>query len=159
MEFLGQFHPQIVHAPIALIIVGAAFELIGRAVGLDWWRKAAFAMLVVGVLGAWGGVISGKQAEEAAEKQTVPHEAIEAHEKPAQVTAWLGTAAVVARAVAGGAGGLKPLLGGLALVLHLLAAVGVGIAGYRGGELVFDHGAGVRAEARTPGVEPSGPHH
>jgi hypothetical protein len=33
---------------------------------------------------------------------------------------------------------------GLALLLHLAAATTVGIAGFRGGRRVFEHGAGVK---------------
>jgi uncharacterized membrane protein len=146
MEFPGAFHPQIVHTPIALIIVGAVFELIGRATDIDWWRKAAFAMLVIGVLGAGAAVLSGQEAGESAEHQGVAESAVDAHEDIAKVTLWIGIAAVLARALAGRAGRAKAAVGLLALGLHLAAAVTVGIAGYRGGKLVYEHGANVKVK-------------
>jgi uncharacterized membrane protein len=155
VDALAPFHPAIVHAPVALIITGALFELAGRALDRDWLRKAAFAMLVVGVLGAALAVLSGRAAEEGAKRQHVSHHAIEEHEEIAQLTLWLGLAAVVARAVAGRMGGARAAVAGLALLLHLAAAVTVGIAGFRGGVLVFEHGAGVKLGG-APVEDPAG---
>jgi uncharacterized membrane protein len=153
MGFLAQFHPQIVHGPIALIIVAALFELVGRFVGLDWWRKAAFALLILGVLGAGLAVLSGRVAGEAAEHQGVPEQAVDRHEEMAILTLWLGIGAVVARAVAGRSGPARPVVSGLALALHLATCVTVGVAAHRGGALVFEHGARVRVNGR-PVVTP-----
>ena len=144
MNALAPFHPAIVHTPIALIIVGALFELVGRALDSEWWRKAAFAMLIVGVVGAGVAVLSGRAAEEGAEDQGVAKHAIHEHEEIAQLTLWLGLAAVVTRALAGRVGSARAVVAGLALLLHLATATTVGIAGYRGGLLVFEHGAGVK---------------
>lgn len=144
MEALAPFHPAIVHAPIALIIVGAVFELMGRALDGEWWRKAAFAMLIVGVLGAGLAVLSGNEAGERAEHQGVAEKAVDAHEEVATLALWLGLGAVVTRAVAGRLGAGRAAVAGLALLLHLGAATAVGIAGFRGGRLVFEHGAGVK---------------
>ena len=144
MNALAPFHPAIVHTPIALIIVGAAFELAGRALDREWWRKAAFAMLALGVLGAGLAVLSGRAAEESVEDQGVAKHAIEEHEEIAQLTLWLGLGAVLTRALAGRFGAARAAVAGLALLLHLAAATTVGIAGYRGGLLVFEHGAGVK---------------
>jgi len=156
VELLGHFHPKIVHFPVALILAGAVFELIGRAVSLEWWRKAAFAMLIAGVLGAGLAVASGLQAEEPVEHQGVPDTAIEAHEEVALLTLYLGIAAVLARLLAGRLRGGRALVSGLALVLHLAAAVTVGIAAHRGGLLVYDHGAAVKIDGQPVR---SGPEH
>ena len=137
-------HPVVVHAPVALLIVSAVFELIGRATDGAWWRKAAFAMLIVGVLGAGVAVITGNEAGEAAEKQGVPEQAVDAHEDIAKWTLWIGIAAVLVRAAAGRAGAARGAVSSLGLLLHLTAAVTVSLAGYRGGKLVYEHGAAVQ---------------
>ena len=156
MQFLAPFHPQIVHGPIALIIIAALFEVVGRFVGLEWWRKAAFALLILGVLGAGLAVLSGKGAGQAAEKQGVSEHAVDEHEEMALVTLWLGIGAVLARALAGRAGRARAALAGLGLVLHLAAAVTVGIAAHRGGELVFEHGARVKVNGQPVVTPPPG---
>jgi uncharacterized membrane protein len=144
MDILGPFHPSIVHFPIVLILVAALFELVGRATDLAWWRKAAFAMLVLGTVAAWAAVWSGRGAEDPAEDQGVSHDAIHEHEDAGKIAAWLALGAVAVRAVAGRLGRAAPAAGALGLLLHLLAASAIGVAGYRGGRLVFEHGAGVR---------------
>ena len=145
MEPIGHYHPAIVHAPIGLIIVSALFELIGRATDIVWWRKAAFAMLVTGALAGTLAAFSGFSAEEAAaHDQGVPETPIERHEQAAIWTLAVGVAAIVTRASAPRMGSARPLVSAIALVLHLAAAVLVGVTGYRGGELVFENAAGVR---------------
>lgn len=146
-------HPVIVHTPIALILFSLLFDLIGRFTDLDWWRKAAFAMLVFGVLGAGAAVLTGTASEEQAERQGVPHEAIEAHEAAGILTLWLGVAAVLARWLATRPGPARGAIGALALVAHLLTAGALSVAGYRGGELVYEHGAAVKvAPPLAPGT-------
>jgi uncharacterized membrane protein len=152
MEALAPFHPAIVHTPIALIIVSAVFELMGRALDSEWWRKAAFAMLIVGVLGATLAVLSGTVAGDHAEHQGVSQEALDEHEEIATMALWLGLGAVVTRAVAGRLGAARAAVAGLALLLHLASATTVGIAGYRGGRLVFEHGAGVKVSGKLLAV-------
>ena len=155
MGFLAQFHPQIVHMPIALIIVALFFELVGRFVGLEWWRKAAFALLILGVLAAGAAVLTGRGAGHDAERQGAPEQAVDRHEDIALLTLWLGIAAVVARAVAGRTGRARPAVAGLGLALHLAAAVTVGVAAHLGGELVFEHGVRVKAHAQPTAAQPA----
>jgi uncharacterized membrane protein len=142
-----ELHPMIVHTPIALIIMALLFDIVGRLTDLVWWRKAAFAMLVVGVVGAGAAVLSGNAAEEPVEDQGVPEHAIEAHQEAGIITLWLGVVAVIARALAARWGGVRGAFSAVALVAHLLTAGAVGVAGIRGGQLVFQHGAGVKAPA------------
>jgi uncharacterized membrane protein len=148
MEFLAPYHPQITHGPVVLIIVGLLFELIGRALDREWWRKAGLAMLVFGAMGAVLSVLSGNAAGELAEKQGVPESAVDAHEEIAALTMWLGIAALVLRAAAGRLGRLKGVVVALALLVWLAAAVTVGVAAHRGGQLVFQHGAAVKVQGR-----------
>jgi len=148
MDFLAPFHPQITHAPIVLIIVAFAFEVAGRVFDRDWWRKAAVAMLVLGVLGAYLGVQSGEAASGGVEKQGVPEATVDAHGDLGKVALWLGLGALVARAVAGRMGPARSVVTGLGLTLHLASAIAVGIAAHRGAQLIFEHGAGVKLHGR-----------
>ena len=149
MDFLAPFHPQIVHTPVALIITGAVFELIGRTIDIAWWRKAAFAMLILGTLGAGLAVLSGEPASERAEKgQGVPEQAVDAHEDLGKLTWWIAAAAVLARMLAGRLKVARGPAAGLALMLHLAAAVTVAMAAHRGGVLVYEHAAGVRLHGK-----------
>jgi uncharacterized membrane protein len=161
MDFLAAFHPQITHTPIVLIIVSLVFDLLGRALDREWWRKAAFAMLVLGVLGAGTAVLSGLPAGETAEHHGVPEHAVDEHQDVGILTLWLGIATVVARLAATRLKSVRGALAGLALVLHVATAVAVGVAAHRGGALVFAHGAAVRvkgvAVSEQSGVQDSDP--
>ncbi len=156
MLFGIPLHPVIVHTPIALIVISLLFELVGRATDLDWWRKGAFAMLIVGVIGAGAAVLSGNASEEAAEHQGVPEHAIEEHQEAGLLTLWLGVAAVLARALAARQGPARGAIGALALVAHLLTVGAVAVAGYRGGDLVYGHGAGVHVEQQRGAAHEEG---
>lgn len=153
MEFLGPFHPQIVHTPIAMLLFSPLFMLVGRLTDSAWWRKAAVAMLVIGVVGAFAALQSGEPAGEHAERAGVPESAIEAHEAAAKAALLLGAGALVLLAVAGRVKPAKGALETVALLLQLGAAVAVGVAGHRGGILVYEHGANVRATAAAGGTQ------
>ena len=156
MEFLAPFHPQITHAPIVLIIVGFVFEIAGRLLDRDWWRKAAFALLILGVVSAYLSVQSGEAASAAVEKQGVPERTVDAHGNVGKLALWFGLGAVVARALAGRMGPARAAVSGLGLALHLVAAIAVGIAAHRGGQLIFEHGANVRVHGQLLRVGPPG---
>jgi len=149
MDFLALLHPQIVHTPIVMLIVGLAFELVGLATRKDWWRRAAFVMLLLGALGAGAAVLSGRPTGEVAERSGVPEQAVDTHEERAMVVLWLAVSALVVRAVAALLRRGRRLITALALALWLAAAVAVGLAAHSGGQLVFQHGAAVHAPARS----------
>ncbi len=148
LSFLGPFHPHIVHTPIVLLILSALLALLARLLDRDWLRKASVLMLVIGFVGAVLAEQSGKPAHRVPErKQGVPEEAIDAHQDAAGLTTRLAGGALVALGVASRVkGGFANALAGLALLLQIGAAVAVGVTGYRGGKLVFEHGANVSVD-------------
>jgi len=155
---LPPLHPLIVHAPIALINLSLVFELAGRALDSAWWRKAALALLVIGVVGAIAAVITGNEAGEHAEHQGVPEQVVDQHGDAGRVTMWFGLGALLAYAIATRAGRARGAVALLALGLQVMAAISVGIAGYRGGRMVYEHGAGVRVRGQlVPSDRPPQP--
>jgi len=150
LNFLGPFHPQIVHTPIVLIIFSAFFAVVGRLMDRDWLKKASVVLLVFGFLGAFLAVQSGKPAHRVPEhQQGVPEQAIDTHEMLGERTMYLSGLALLALFVASRLkGGVASAVGALALILQLLAAGCVGYTGYLGGKLVFDHGANVKVDGQ-----------
>ena len=67
MDFLAGLHPKIVHFPIALLSAYALLEIIGIVFKNEFLSKTAHLFLFLGVLGALAAVLTGNQAEEAAE--------------------------------------------------------------------------------------------
>jgi uncharacterized membrane protein len=151
MEWLAPYHPALVHAPIALLIVGFVFEVVGRLGGADWWRRAATALLILGTLGAGSAYLSGREAGERAEHAAIPEAPIDAHERAATGTLVVAVVAVLLRIGELTVARARPrMVGLLALLAYAAAAVMVGVTGLRGGELVFGHGAGVQVHAPSP---------
>jgi len=150
LSFLGQFHPQIVHAPIVLLIFSAFLALVGRLMDRDWIQKTSVVMLVFGFLGAFAAVRSGIPAHRVPEhQQGVPEQAIDTHEMLGERTMYLAGLALLALFVASRLkGGVASAVGALALILQLLAAGCVGYTGYLGGKLVYDHGANVKVDGQ-----------
>jgi uncharacterized membrane protein len=146
MDWIGQFHPQIVHTPIVLLIFSAFFSIVGWLFDRDWVRKASVLMLVFGFVGAYAAVQSGQVAHRVPEhQQGVPEHDIDEHAEAGHWTLYLAGAALVAVAVASRLKGTPATaIGALAVVLQLMAAAAVGVTGLRGGKLVYDHGAHVR---------------
>jgi uncharacterized membrane protein len=148
LNFLGPFHPQIVHTPVALLIFSAFFAILARLFDRDWLKKTAVLLLVFGFLGAFLAEQSGKPAHRVPERQQgVPEVAIDTHAAAAKYVTWTSGAALLALAVATRLrGGFASALSVLALVLQIMSAVAVGRTAYLGGKLVFDHGANVKVD-------------
>jgi uncharacterized membrane protein len=143
---LGQFHPQIVHTPVALLVFSAFFAIVGRLFDREWVRKASVLLLVFGFLGAYFAVQSGQVAHRVPEhQQGVPEKEIDEHAEFGRYTLWVSGAAVVAFAAATRlTGSAAAAVTMLAFILQLAAAALVGVTGYRGGELTFGYGANVK---------------
>ena len=150
LSFLGPFHPQIVHTPVALLIFSAFFALAARLFDRDWLKKTSVLLLVIGFLGAWFAEKSGGPAHRVPEhEQGVPEEEIDEHATAGKRTVQLAGGAIVAIAVASRLTGVAAsFFGGLGLALQVAAAVMVGIAGFEGGKLVYDHGANVKVDGK-----------
>jgi len=160
-QFLGPYHPMIVHTPVALLVFSAFFALVGRLFDREWVRKTSMLLLVFGFLGAWFAFQSGHAAHHVPErKQGVPEEAIDEHAEFAKYTLWAAGAAVVAYAATTRlSGGAAAAVGMVALLLQLAAAVLIGVTGFRGGDLVFDYGANVKVGGvlvKNPGTAERG---
>ncbi len=101
MEFLAQFHPKVVHFPIALLLLYVLLETIGVIFRKEFYQKAAHLVLFLGVLGALAAVLTGKQAEEAFEYfNKASGELMEKHEFFATLTIWYFAALLVLRTAA-----------------------------------------------------------
>jgi uncharacterized membrane protein len=149
-SFLGPFHPQIVHTPIVMLVFSAFLAIVGRLFDREWLRKTSVFMLVIGFLGAFLAVQSGKPAHRVPEhQQGVPEHDIDEHAEGGEWVMYLSGGALVVMAIASRLqGGAANALGLLALLIQICAAVAVGVTAHRGGRLVYDHGANVRVDGQ-----------
>lgn len=145
MEFLAQFHPKVIHFPIAFFLAYVFLESIGVIFKKEFFSKAAHLLLFFGVIGALAAVITGEQAEEAFEywnKQS--SDLVEAHELFATITLWYFTGLLVLRTFATVK---KKFSGVIRYAFMVLAIIGVYFVyqtGELGGQMVYEHGVGTK---------------
>ena len=135
------FHPMLVHFPIALLFVSVLFDVASTALTRDSLREAAQWLLGLGLLGGIVAAIAGGQAEEAAEKAGVAEALIETHETLAYMTLGIMTVLFLSRLL------LRNRFSTKALIAYFMMAtvglIAVSATGHTGGNLVYEHGAGV----------------
>ncbi len=159
-------HPALVHFPIVLILLGT-----GASILAVFWRKSyvpafAAALLVMGALGAWAAVATGKAYGGLVENTSAGVGALlDAHEMWAERTL---TAAAIAAVIGVGSVALfrfPRAARGVAVAAALAAMVAAWMVyetGHRGGALVYQHGTGVKttlAATATPAVAQSSENH
>jgi uncharacterized membrane protein len=140
-----RLHAVINDFPPALLVVGVLFELAYLFTKRESLRSAAYWSLVVGAVATAVALFSGLRAEDAVEHGQAIHEIMQVHERFAWITlGFFGVVAVwlVLRE--------SKMLLKERWVLAIVGVVGLGFltaTGVEGGELVFDHAAGMSTEA------------
>ncbi|HXF94493.1 MAG TPA: DUF2231 domain-containing protein [Gemmatimonadales bacterium] len=140
----ARLHAALNDLPAALLVVAVLFDLaawLRRRESLAW---AGLWTLWAGVVGGWAAVVAGNLAEESIEHGEAIHELMERHELLGYVTMGIFTVVLGWK--------LWRRVGRRAAeewVLRALSIVGLGtllLAANVGGQLVFDHAAGVSSE-------------
>ncbi len=147
MDFLAGLHPKIVHFPIALLSAYALLEILGVLFRNEFLSKTAHLFLFLGVLGALAAILTGNQAEEAAElleKQgaIIQFHAISEHSDFANYTLWFFAAILVGRTFLVLKKKFQGTIKYLFIVLALIGFFLVFETGERGGKLVYKYGIG-----------------
>jgi uncharacterized membrane protein len=145
MEFLAEFHPKIIHFPIAFLLVYLLLEMLGAIFRKDFFSKAAHLFLLFGVLGALAAVLTGNQAEGAFEGWNKTTSAIlETHSMYANITLWYFTVLLVFRTFIVLRKKFSNLFKYIFCVLALVGSYFVYQTGEYGGKMVFHHGVGTQ---------------
>lgn len=135
-------HAMIIHFPIALLIVGFLSEIIGLFTGKDFFKTAAFYLLILGALGTIAAYVTGGYAGEGIEEGPLL-EPMNLHKQAALFTIWFSIITVLFMSTVFYFKLHKPLVKGIGFLLYMLLVIAVARTGYLGGQLVFSHGAGV----------------
>ena len=139
------FHAAVNDLPTALLVVGFLFDIAWWITKRESLRWAGFWTIIAGTLGAGIAVIAGEQAADHIAHSEAVHEIMETHEHLALIT--LGIFIVVAlwRIVRERKMGTGER--GAMTALALAGVIFVGLTGHEGGEMVFEHAAGVPTPA------------
>jgi len=148
---MPRLHAVLNDFPPALLVVGTLFQLAYLFTKRESLRSAAYWSLVVGAVTTAAAVFSGLRAEDAIQHGQAIHEIMETHERFAWIT--LGFFGVIAVwLVLRDAKMLRKERWALAII----GVVGLGFltaTGMEGGELVFDHAAGMSTEAMQAEIQ------
>ena len=135
-------HPLVVHFPIMLIILAAAFQLVSLFV---FRREMSWVVVVLSALGVVGAYLATYPFHphttgltENAQRLLVEHELY------ASYTLWLAAAGFVLKSVSQFLLGRRWWSEGVVTVVLLGAAVAVAVTGHHGAELVHKEGVGPR---------------
>ncbi|HET7789824.1 MAG TPA: DUF2231 domain-containing protein [Gemmatimonadales bacterium] len=137
----AKLHALLNDFPAALLTVAVFFEWLGWLLKRETIRSAGLWTLWAGVVGGWAAVIAGLQAEDAIEHGEAIHELMDQHETWALVTMGIFTAILVWHLVRRGK--LPRVEQWILRVVSLFALAILVRVGMLGGEMVFDHAAGV----------------
>lgn len=134
-------HPMVVHFPIALLITSVAFDFLAMRWRHKSFQDAGFYTLIAGLLGAAVAVLTGAMAEEVAEDKGIPESVLEIHEALGYATLLFFIGLLALRLLMRWK--LIKEIPALYLAMGVAGIMILSAAGYFGGSLVYDFGAGV----------------
>ena len=134
----------LVHFPIALLSVSVVFDAVAAKWPEKQFRSAGWYTLVLGFGGALLSVVTGSASEEAVERSGVPEVAVEIHETWALLASGMFAGLLLVRIVEWLGWIRWPRV--ITVGFGVLAAGVLLVASYYGGDLVYQHGAGVERQ-------------
>lgn len=134
-------HPMVVHFPIALLITSVVFDFLATRWRHKSFQDTGFYTLIAGLLGAAVAVLTGAMAEEVVEDKGIPESILEIHEALGYASLLFFLGLLALRLLMRWK--LIKEIPALYLAMGVAGIVILSAAGYFGGSLVFDFGAGV----------------
>ncbi|MBI3659258.1 hypothetical protein HY230_02135, partial [Candidatus Acetothermia bacterium] len=124
------WHPMIVHFPIALFLVGFLLDAVSWLAKRDGLKTAGLTLVVLGALGAVAAVVTGlgveEKVEDQIEKLTGAVTTLDSHKDIAILTAWVLGIVALGRIVLAYAGAR---FAGAAVIALLVLYFGLGSVG------------------------------
>jgi uncharacterized membrane protein len=137
-----EFHPAIVHFPIALLSIAALFAVISLFRKKDFFREVAFWNLLLGVIGAIAAALTGLIDEQNLTHNEEIHKILVKHKFTGFSILILSFALLTWLWVRKNKLGKSEYI--LWVLFLVLGTAMVSYQGYLGGRMVFEQGAGVK---------------
>ncbi len=156
---MPNFHPLIVHFPIAFLTVFFFLDVAGTLTRNENWRRIASVLLYFGTVGVICAVAAGIQAASTISHGDAAHKVMETHEQLGLIVAFLTITLAIWRIIAGEK--LKWFANiihlGLAALILLVMTMGADL----GGLLVYGYGVGVEIDGANEAIHQmqTGHHH
>jgi uncharacterized membrane protein len=129
------WHPFIVHLPLVALVLAVFFDLLAAWRSGTRWRDAASLLWWIGLAGALAAVVTGLVAFNQVDHSDPAHEVMTLHRNLALASSAVLIACAIWR--------WRRPFSRAATALGVVGAVGLGIVGYLGGEMVYRHGLGI----------------
>jgi uncharacterized membrane protein len=138
------FHPLVVHFPIMLIIMAAAFQVVSIAV---FQREMGWTVIVLSLLGVIGAYLASNVFHPHTQGLTEnAQRLLEEHELYAQYSLWLAGVGFILKLISVFLLKRKWWSEAMVTIVLLGAAIAVAVAGHHGAELVHKEGVGPRGD-------------
>jgi len=150
-------HPILIPFPIGLLVFSFIADLIFLWRGNPVWRDyVAFYTLLAGIIGAAAAAIPGL-IDWATLTEPATVKVANWHARVNIITLLIFVASFCLRTTTGAAWiSSMPML---PFILSIVGLIGLTIAGWLGGDLVFKHGVAVKAQAQTTSEKADAPRH
>lgn len=136
-----RWHAMLNDLPAALLTVAVLFDLAAAALKRESLMWASIWTLWAGVIGGWVAVVAGELAEDAINHGEAIHEIMEKHENMALMTMGVFTIVLIWKMLRRFQLPAQELA--LTRALSIVGLVGLAWTGVLGGNLMFQHAAGI----------------
>jgi uncharacterized membrane protein len=151
---MPNFHPLIVHFPIAFLTVFFFLDVAGALTRHENWRRIASVLLYFGAVGVICAVVAGIQAASTISHGDAAHKVMETHEQLGLIVAFLTICLAIWRIIVGE--NLKWFANIIHLSIAALILIVMTLGADLGGLMVYEYGVGVsmdgKNDIRTDGV-------
>lgn len=138
------YHPFVVHFPVALLTVGFLCDAAGVLCRRDHLLRTGYLLLVLGAVSAIAAALTGNAAEDAAARIPGIAPALEQHESISTAATWLAIGLALFRTHLT----FKEKFAGNLRYVYLAGAAAtavlVAVCGYTGGRMSYEYGPGIR---------------
>jgi uncharacterized membrane protein len=138
-------HAMLIHFPIALLLVAFFSEIISLVLKKEFFKNVAFYLLILGTLGTVAAYLTGNAAGEGIEEGPLKIP-MELHEQAATITLWLAIITAVFQITLFFLKYKTTFTRSIGIILFTALIAAVSRTAYLGGQLVYNHGAGVQLE-------------
>lgn len=138
------YHPFIVHFPVALLTVGFFCDAAGILFRRDHLLRTGYLLLVLGAVSAIAAAVTGDAAEDSAAGIPGIAAALEQHASISTAATWLAIGLALFRTHLTVKGKFSGNLRFVYLAGAAATAVLVAVSGYTGGRMSYEYGPGVR---------------
>lgn len=136
-------HAMVVHFPIALLLVAFLSEIISIIFKKPFFQQMGFYLLILGTIGTIASYLAGNAAGEGIEEGPL-EKVMELHEQAGTIALWLTVFTAVIYLLINFLKYKKSWARIVSILLFAGVISAIARTGYLGGQLVYQHGAGVQ---------------